>query len=83
MLTGSDSMSQDDSNWMRSLGYFGAIVGDIAGCSGIGIAIGYLAWKKLGLPWWVIMLTSMGGLAFAFYRIYRMTMRDFDNDTKK
>ena len=72
----SNNDASGDSNWARSLGYFGIILGDIAGCTGAGVGLGYLAWKKWDAPWWVLLLTSMSGLCLAFYRLYRMTMRD-------
>jgi hypothetical protein len=80
MLTDACSMKNDEDSqaqW-RSLGYFSIIIGDIAGFTGAGIGLGYLAWKKLGAPWWVIMPTSMAGLVLAFYRIYKLTQRDME-----
>jgi hypothetical protein len=77
MLTGWSYMEKDDaSSWMRSLGYFSIIVGDIAGYTGAGVGIGYLAWKKWGAPWWVLLLTSVTGLTLAFYRLYRLILKD-------
>lgn len=75
---GSSPKDSDDSNWMRSLGYFSIILGDIAGYTGAGVGLGYLAWKKWNAPWWVLLLSSMAGLALAFYRLYRLTVRDVD-----
>jgi F0F1-type ATP synthase assembly protein I len=71
-------MKDDDSNWVRSLGYFGIIIGDIVGCTGAGVGFGYLAWNKWGAPWWVLLISSMVGLILAFYRLYRMIQRDSD-----
>lgn len=82
MLTRTKTMSDkdsNDSNWMKSLGYFSIILGDIVGYTGAGIGIGYLAWKKWNAPWWVLLLTSMAGLTLAFYRIYVITVRDAED----
>lgn len=68
------------SNWVRSLGYFSVILGDIAGCTGVGVGVGYLAWKKWGAPGWILLITSSAGLTLAFYRLYRMVLRDSQAD---
>lgn len=73
---------KSDAAWLRSLGYFSIIIGDIAACTGIGIGIGYLAMHRWGAPWWVLMISSMAGLVLAFYRLYRMTMRDAAKEEK-
>lgn len=61
---------------MRSFGYFSLILGDLIGFTGAGIGIGYLAWKKWGAPWWVLLLASLGGLAISMIRLYKTTQRD-------
>jgi hypothetical protein len=71
-------MAVDTPNWMRSLGYFSAIMGDLAGFTGAGVALGYFAWKKWNAPWWVILVTTMAGLSISMYRLYKMTQRDID-----
>jgi F0F1-type ATP synthase assembly protein I len=80
MLTRTGSMKSNDpdsdATWLKSLGYFSIIIGDIAACTGIGVGLGYLAMSRWGAPWWVLMFSSMAGLVLAFYRLYRMTMRD-------
>lgn len=67
-----------DQNWMRSLGYFSLIVGDLVGFTGAGIGIGYYAWTRWNAPWWVLLLTSLAGLSLAMYRLYKMTQRDME-----
>ena len=68
-------MTEKDSkpSWMVDLGMFAVIIGDVIGYTGAGVFLGWLAWKKLGWPWWTLLVTSLGGLALAFYRIYRMS----------
>jgi F0F1-type ATP synthase assembly protein I len=73
---------QADSTWLRSLGYFSVIIGDITACTGLGVGLGYLAWSRWGAPWWVLMMTSMAGLILAFYRLYRMTLRETEAETE-
>ena len=79
MLTGINLMGEQESpnTWVRKVGLLGVIVVDLLGYSGAGIGIGYLLWKKLGMPWWVLLLTSMAGLSLAMYRLYRMAEKDF------
>jgi hypothetical protein len=69
-------MTDDDSNWKRSLGYFSVIIADLAGFTGLGVGLGYFAWKKWNAPWWVLLLTSTAGLSLAFYQLYRMMLKD-------
>ena len=76
MLTRTRSMT--DKNWMRSLGYFSLIIGDLVGFTGAGIALGYFAWKKWNAPWWVILLSSVSGLTLSMYRLYKVTQKDFE-----
>lgn len=59
--------------WVTTLGMFGVIVADIAGYTGAGIFLGWLLQSKLGWPWWVIVVTSLTGLAMAMYRLYKMS----------
>jgi F0F1-type ATP synthase assembly protein I len=70
-------MEDDDrSSWVKGMGYFGAILADLIGFTGAGIGLGYLLSSKLGAPSWVMLPTGMAGLAVAFYRLYRMTVKD-------
>ncbi len=57
------------------------IAGEVAGSSGAGVVLGYLAWKKLGWPQWVIFVTSAAGMAVAFYRVVQLAGR-LDDDGK-
>ena len=65
----------EESPW-KTLGRFGVIISDLVGFTGAGIGIGYLASKKWGAPPWVIMITALGGLVVAFYRIYLLFNQD-------
>ncbi len=65
-------------DWVRQLGMFGVIVTDVVGYTSAGIAVGYLAWNKLGAPWWMIVITSMAGLGLAMYQVYRLTRREMN-----
>jgi F0F1-type ATP synthase assembly protein I len=76
VLFRSSSMKNDDSNGMRSLGYFSVVLGDLIGFTGAGVGLGFLAWKKLGAPQWVILPTSLVGLTLAFYQLYRRMLKD-------
>jgi hypothetical protein len=73
-------MPQSD---LRSLGYFAVIVWEIVGFTGAGVGIGYYAFSHWGAPWWVLLMTSMGGLVVAMYRLYKMTERDMGSDGRE
>ena len=66
--------SETRAPWVKDLGLLGVIVGDMIGYSGAGVGLGWLAYRKWGAPWWVLLLTSLAGLVLAFYRIYQMTV---------
>ncbi|OFZ79903.1 MAG: hypothetical protein A2583_06465 [Bdellovibrionales bacterium RIFOXYD1_FULL_53_11] len=65
-----------EKDWVKKFGLASVMMVDILGYSGAGVGIGYLAWNKLGWPWWVILLTSTAGLVLAMYRLYRMFIRE-------
>jgi len=62
--------------WVRLLGLFSVILVDLIGYPGAGFAMGYLLWKKVGFPWWFMVITGMTGLSLAMYRLYRMSNKD-------
>jgi hypothetical protein len=62
--------------WVKGLGLFSVIVGDLLGFTGAGVGIGYWAWKKWGAPWWVLLLTTTAGLALAMWQMYRVSQRE-------
>ncbi|MCM2322113.1 MAG: AtpZ/AtpI family protein [Oligoflexia bacterium] len=68
---------RDRAQWVRNLGLFSLIISDVLVSTGVGIGIGYLIWKKWGGPWWVLLLTSIAGLAVAMVRLYRYSERDW------
>lgn len=65
-----------EASQLRKFGLFGIILGDLVGFTGAGIALGYFAWSKWGAPWWVLLLTSLSGLSFSFYRLYQISKRE-------
>ena len=62
-------------DWVRNLGMFSVIISDLVGYTGIGVGIGYLAWKKWNAPWWVLLLSSLTGLALAMVRVYQVSQK--------
>jgi hypothetical protein len=64
--------------WLRSLGYFSIIVGDLVGFSGAGVGLGYWLWKEHQMPWWIVLICSIAGLSISMYRLFRLTQRDVD-----
>jgi F0F1-type ATP synthase assembly protein I len=69
--------NRDKESWAKGLGLFGVITGELLGASVVGIGTGYLLWKKLGFPWWVLLVCSIAGLSVAFYRLYLISRKDF------
>ncbi|MBI2711730.1 MAG: hypothetical protein HYX41_02540 [Bdellovibrio sp.] len=65
-------MKKDEESPLRKLGLFMVIVGDLVGYTGVGTALGYLAWTKAGAPWVVLLLGATAGLGLAFYKIYKI-----------
>ncbi len=63
------STQDDEREWVRSLGLFWVIIADLIGCTGAGLGIGYLAFRKWGAPWWVLLITTLAGLGLAMYRL--------------
>jgi hypothetical protein len=55
---------------LKDLGLFGMIVADLLGYTGAGIALGWWLWKKVGFPWWVLLLTTGAGLVLAMRKLY-------------
>jgi hypothetical protein len=60
----------------RKLGLFGVILGDLVGYSGAGIGLGYFAWSRWGAPWWVLLVSGLLGMTWAFYKIYRLGQKE-------
>ena len=57
--------------WADALSLMASISVDLLGYTGIGVGLGYLLWKKAGMPWWVLLLLSLAGLTLGIYRLYR------------
>ena len=66
----------DDTQGLKNLGLFAVIIGELVGCTGAGIALGYFAWTKLGAPWWVLLLSTTAGLSLAFYQLYKISEKE-------
>lgn len=66
-------VQEDRPDWLKDVGLLGVVASEVIGFSGAGLGIGWLLWKKLDWPWWVLILSALLGLTAAFYRIYRMT----------
>jgi F0F1-type ATP synthase assembly protein I len=60
-------------DWVRDLGLLGVIVWEVLIGTGVGLGLGYLLWQKMGFPSWTLALTGLLGLAFAMFRVYRMS----------
>lgn len=71
------SPDHDRAVWIRNLGLFSLIVSDLLISTLVGVGLGYWAWKKLGAPWWILLLASLAGLSVAFYRLYLFSKRDW------
>lgn len=65
--------------WLKTLGLFSLIVSDLVVTIGIGVGLGYLAWKKWNLPRWVPLLTSLMSIVVAFYRLIKIAEKRADD----
>ena len=63
---------------LRQLGLLGVIVSELIGLSGAGIGLGYFLWKKCGAPGWILILTSLLGLSYGFYRVYLLSKKELE-----
>ena len=68
-------MTKAENKW-RQLGLLTAILTDLFGYTGAGIALGYWLWTRWGAPWWTVLLLATLSLALAFYRVYQRSQRE-------
>lgn len=73
-----EKTDRDRRRLIRNIGLLSVIVTDLLGYTGAGLGLGYLAWKKWGVPWWIVPLTTMLGLSLAMYRLYQISQKDWD-----
>ena len=76
-------MADNDSDrrrWIRALGIFSVLVSDLLAYSAAGVGLGYAAWHYWGWPWWILIVTSLAGLTMAFYRLYKISQKDWDSE---
>jgi len=71
-------MENQPGSKLKKIGLLSFIVGDLLGYTGAGVGLGYLAWKKLNFPWWVLLITSLLGLVLAFIKIYQISKKELD-----
>ncbi len=69
-------MKPENNQNLKKLGLFSVILGELIGFTGAGIGFGYFAWTKWGAPWWVLLISSLAGLAIAFYRIFQISQKE-------
>jgi hypothetical protein len=72
--------NRDPTNrFARGIGLFSVIVADLVGYPLAGAAVGYGLWKKLGAPWVVLPIFGVAGLVLAFYRLYQVSKKDWND----
>lgn len=67
----------DRPSWIKKVGLVGVIITDLFGYTGAGLVLGYLAWAKLGAPWWVLLLLTSTGLGLAMFKLYQISKKEF------
>jgi hypothetical protein len=67
-----------EQQWLKTLGLFSQIVSDLVVTIGIGLGLGYLAWKKWNAPRWVPLLTGLVSIVVAFYRLIQLAEKRTD-----
>lgn len=75
-------MKNDSSN-LRTLGLFAVIVADLVVYTAAGLGGAYALWKYQGAPQWVFVPGGLGGLALAFFQIYRTTRGTIEKEEKE
>ncbi len=68
-------MNDKPEQLFRQIGLFVVIIGDLVGFTGLGVFLGYVAWKKWGAPGWVLLITTTTGLVLACFRMYRIARK--------
>lgn len=63
--------NSEEGTMLRQFGIFAVVLSAFLGSSGAGVALGWFLWKKMGLPWWVILITSALGLYSASVQVIR------------
>jgi F0F1-type ATP synthase assembly protein I len=61
---------QDDS-LANQLAIFVLVLSQFVGSSAVGVGAGWLLWKKMGFPWWILLFTSALGLGAASLQVIR------------
>lgn len=69
--------------WVKTLGLFGVIVSELVAFTGAGLFLGYWAWDQHGFPWWILVVSSLCGLVFAFIRIKKVVERIHANSDEE
>ncbi len=57
------------------LAIYGVVLSAFLTYSGAGIGLGYVLWEKAGFPWWILLITTMGGLSLACWHVIRYQRR--------
>lgn len=60
---------------MHPLAVYGVVLSSFLGYTGAGFGLGYWLWKSVGVSWWVMLATTMMGLAFACWSIIRLQQK--------
>lgn len=82
MLARLASMPDDsERQWVKSLGLFSVIVTFMIGYPAAGAALGYAAWKWMGLPRWVVAPPVVLGFVLAMIRLVRLARPTEENDS--
>ncbi len=61
---------------LRKFGLFSIIIGVLVSSTGVGLGLGYWAWKTLNTSIWLPILTTFVGLGLGFYKIYEISQRE-------
>ena len=58
--------------FVQALIVYSAVLGQFLGLGGAGLAVGWFAWRKLGAPAGIVVLTVGAGLFLASVRVIRL-----------
>lgn len=68
-------MTDPDDSIVKQFAMFGITLGQFVGASAVGVALGWVLWKKAGFPWWTLLVGALLGLAAASYQVIRIQRR--------
>lgn len=65
----------DEDSLMNQFAMFGIVLGLFVGSSAVSMGLGWFLWKKMGFPWWILLVTASLGIFLASIQVVRYQRR--------